>query len=44
VTPADLARTVYTLLGVDPSRELHTPDGRPVQVNQGGEVIGELLG
>src|SRR5262249_41826642 len=30
VTPADLARTIYTLLGVDPSRELHTADGRPV--------------
>jgi hypothetical protein len=44
VTPADLARTIYTLLGVDPDRELHTADGRPVQVNQGGKVVGELLG
>ena len=43
VTPADLARTIYTLLGVDPDRELHTADGRPVQINQGGEVIRELL-
>lgn len=43
VTPADLARTVYTLLGVDPAREIHTPDSRPVTINQGGEVIQELL-
>ena len=43
VTPADLARTIYTLLGIDPNRELHTPDGRPVQVNQGGTLIRELL-
>jgi hypothetical protein len=43
VTPADLARTIYTLLGVNPDRELHTADGRPVQINQGGKVVTELL-
>ena len=43
VTPTDLARTIYTLLGVDPDRELHTADGRPVQVNQGGSVVRELI-
>lgn len=43
VTPADLARTIYTLLGVDPDHELHTQDGRPVQINQGGRVIRELV-
>jgi hypothetical protein len=43
VTPADLARTIYTLLGIDPSHELLTPDGRPVQVNQGGRVIAKLI-
>ena len=43
VTPADLARTIYTLLGVDPDRVLHTTDGRPVPVNRGGAVIRELL-
>jgi hypothetical protein len=42
VTPGDLARTIYTLLGVDPDRELHTSDGRPVQINQGGKLIREL--
>ncbi len=43
VTPADLARTIYTLLGIDPKHELHTTDGRPVQVNQGGRVIAKLI-
>lgn len=42
VTPADLARTIYTLLGIDPERELQTPDGRPVKV-AGGELIRECL-
>jgi uncharacterized protein (DUF1501 family) len=43
VTPADLARTIYTLLGVNPDHELHTDDGRPVPVNQDGKLIEELL-
>jgi hypothetical protein len=42
VTPADLACTIYTLLGINPHHELHTADGRPVQVNQGGVVISQL--
>jgi hypothetical protein len=42
VTPSDLARTIYTLLGVDPDRELRTSDGRPVPINQGGHLIREL--
>jgi hypothetical protein len=43
VTPADLACTIYTQLGISPKHELHTSDGRPVQVNQGGRVIEKLL-
>jgi len=43
VTPGDLAATIFTILGLKPSHELHTSDGRPVAVNQGGEVIKELL-
>lgn len=39
VTPADLARTIYTRLGVQPDRDLHTPDGRPVAINQGGKLL-----
>ncbi|OAI53470.1 hypothetical protein AYO47_00910 [Planctomyces sp. SCGC AG-212-M04] len=43
VTPNDLARTIYTLLGLNPDHELHTTDGRPVPVNQGGKLIRELV-
>jgi hypothetical protein len=43
VTPTDLARTIYTLLGVDPDHELRTDDGRPVPVNQGGKLVSELF-
>jgi hypothetical protein len=43
VTPTDLARTIYWLLGIDPDHELHTADGRPVPVNQGGRVIRQLV-
>lgn len=42
VTPADLAHTIYSLLGIDPAQEIHTADGRPVQINQGGQFIREL--
>jgi hypothetical protein len=44
VTPSDLARTIYTLLGVNPDGELWTRDGRPVRINQGGQVVRELVG
>jgi hypothetical protein len=43
VTPNDLARTIYALLGINPDTVLKTPDGRPVPVNQGGEAIRELV-
>lgn len=42
VSPADLAATVYTLLGFDPQSELVTPDGRPVRLSNGGAVIREI--
>ena len=44
VTPADLAATVFTLLGIDPARTLYTADGRPVHVNQGGTPLPEVVG
>jgi hypothetical protein len=44
ITPADLACTIYRLLGVDPTHELRTPDGRPIRINQGGTVIPEIIG
>jgi uncharacterized protein (DUF1501 family) len=44
VTPADLAATIYTLLGIDPGATLYTPDRRPVRLVQNGEPIRELVG
>jgi hypothetical protein len=44
VTPADLAATIYTLLGIDPQQILHTSDGRPVHISGEGRVVGELVG
>jgi hypothetical protein len=44
VTPADLAATMFTLLGIDPQQLLHTADGRPVHVSRDGKVVKELLG
>ena len=44
VTPSDLAATIYTLLGISPSTELHTADGRPVRlVPDGSRVLNELI-
>jgi hypothetical protein len=43
VTPADLARTIYHLLGIDADMELRTGDGRPVPVNSSGTVVSECL-
>ncbi|MFN9719248.1 MAG: DUF1501 domain-containing protein [Planctomycetota bacterium] len=39
VTPADLAFSIYSLLGIDPYRELRTSDGRSIAINQGGQMI-----
>jgi hypothetical protein len=44
LTPADLAATIYHLLGIDPTQTLRTADGRPVRVNQGGVAVSELTG
>lgn len=43
VTPADLAYSIYSLLGIDPQRELRTSDGRPIPINQGGQMIRGLV-
>lgn len=43
VSPTDLARTIYALLGVDPDRKFHTSDGRPVHVSPGGNLVTECM-
>jgi hypothetical protein len=42
VTPPDLAFTLLQLLGIDPSRELTTPDGRPMKLLSEGSFIHEV--
>lgn len=44
ITPADLAATIFTLLGIDPQRLLHTTDGRPIHISRDGRVVPELIG
>ena len=42
VRPADVAWTVYDALGIDPTKELHTPEGRPVSILAEGTAVQEL--
>lgn len=41
--PEDLAATMYQLMGIDPSEEFLTPEGRPVRIVNNGRVIRGLL-
>jgi hypothetical protein len=43
VTPADLAATVYTALGIDPEMTLPTADDQPVRLVDRGTAVGELF-
>jgi hypothetical protein len=43
VSPADVAWTIYHTLGIDPTRHLHTPDGRPVEILDRGDTVHELF-
>jgi hypothetical protein len=43
VSPADVCFTVLDSLGIDPRKHLHTPDGRPLEVLDQGELVTELF-
>ena len=44
VTPADLATTIYSLLGVDPATQLPTGDGRTVRVaSEEAKILSDLV-
>ena len=43
ITPADIAYSIYTLLGIDPRATLTTADGRPVAINRDGTLIPNLI-
>lgn len=44
VHPQDVAFTVYSALGIDPRKELRTPEGRPIAILPEGGLIEELYG
>jgi hypothetical protein len=43
ITPADMAATVLSILGIDPNTTLHTTQGRPIQLVSGGAPVHELI-
>ena len=43
VSPADLAATMFTLLGIDPYQTKHTNDGRSLKLVSDGEPVAELI-
>ncbi len=42
VTPEDVAHSIYTLLGVDPEKELPSTSGRRIPIVRGSQFIREL--
>jgi uncharacterized protein (DUF1501 family) len=42
VRPADVCYTVYEALGIDPRKQLLTPEGRPVEILDQGDLIQEI--
>jgi len=43
VSPADIAATIYDRLGIDPETRVPGPQGRPVPIAEGGNVLDRLL-
>ena len=42
-SPEDLAATIFDSLGIDPHLRINDPQGRPVPLVDGGQVIREIL-
>ena len=43
IAPDDVAASFYKTLGIDPTKEYHTPSGRPVMIVRHGKIIPELF-
>jgi uncharacterized protein (DUF1501 family) len=43
VSPADVAYTILDSLGIDPRKQLTTPDGRPIEILDQGDTVKELF-
>jgi uncharacterized protein (DUF1501 family) len=39
----DLTATIYTRFGISLDKRHHTPDGRPIQIHEGGRYLSELI-
>jgi hypothetical protein len=44
VSPADAAYTIFDALGINPRKQLHMPDGRPLEILDQGAVVKEIYG
>ncbi len=42
IRPADVAYTMYWALGINPRKELRTPEGRPLEILNEGTLIDDL--
>ncbi len=43
VSPADFARTLFMLTGIQPDKELMAPGDRPLSIQEGGRLIRDIL-
>jgi hypothetical protein len=43
VSPADVAYTILDTMGIDPRKQLKTPDGRPIEILDLGEPVKEMF-
>ena len=43
VSPSDIVATIYQQLGIDPHMTVNDPQGRPIPIAHGGEVIRKVL-
>ena len=43
VAPADVSYTILDSLGIDPRKQLVTPDGRPIEILDKGDSVKELF-
>ena len=44
VSVPDFHATIHAALGINPAKELRTPDGRPVPITDQGQALAELFG
>jgi len=42
IRPADVCYTIYEALGINPRKQIRTPEGRPVEILDEGSAISEL--